>query len=78
MFFCGIDVAQHQHAVVVVDDVGQLVQPAFSIDSSRSAFDPLATALTELTGSVLAGLRAVGHCRPSRVSNLKQKTGPIW
>jgi len=61
MFFCGIDVAKHQHAALVVDDGGQVVQPAFSLDNSRSGFDQLVAVLTELSEPVTVGLEATGH-----------------
>jgi transposase len=61
MFFCGIDVAKHKHAVLVVDDRGQVVQPAFSFDNNRAGFEQLAEALTALSESVSVGLEATGH-----------------
>jgi transposase len=61
MFFCGIDVAKHEHAVLVVDDGGQVVQPAFSIDNSRAGFGELTTALTQISEPVSVGLEATGH-----------------
>jgi transposase len=61
MYFCGIDVAKHQHAALVVDDKGQTVQPAFSFDNSRAGFDQAAMALTELSEPVAVGLEATGH-----------------
>ena len=39
MFFCGIDVAKREHAVLVVDGGGQVVQPAFSISGRLLLFD---------------------------------------
>ena len=61
MYFCGIDIAKHQHAAFVVDDKGRVVQPAFSFDNSRAGFDQLATALAELSEPVTVGLEATGH-----------------
>jgi transposase len=61
MYFCGIDIAKHQHAALVVDDKGQTVQPAFSFDNNRPGFDQVATALTELSEPVAVGLEATGH-----------------
>ena len=61
MYFCGIDVAKHQHAALVVDDKGQTIQPAISFDNSRAGFDQLSTALAELTGPPMVGLEATGH-----------------
>jgi transposase len=61
MFFCGIDVAKHKHAVLVVDDAGQVVLPAFSIDNSRIGLGKLAAALAALCDPVVIGLEATGH-----------------
>jgi len=61
MFFCGIDVAKHRHAVLVLDDRGQVVQPAFVIENSCTGFEELAKALGALAGEVSIGLEATGH-----------------
>ena len=61
MFFCGIDVAKHKHAVLVVDDAGQVVLPAFFITNSRVGFERLAAALAALCDPVAIGLEATGH-----------------
>jgi transposase len=61
MFFCGIDVAKHKHVVLVVDDGGQVVQPAFSFGNNRAGFEQLAEALTALSEPVSVGLEATGH-----------------
>lgn len=73
MFFCGIDVAKHQHAALVLDDGGQVVQPAFSLDNSRAGFDQLATALTELSEPVSIGLEATGHYWLALYADLTQQ-----
>jgi transposase len=61
MLFCGIDVAKYKHAVLVVDDRGQIVQSAFTIDNNRAGFEQLAAALTALPDPVTVGLEATGH-----------------
>ena len=61
MFFCGIDVAKHKHVVLVIDNGGQVVQPAFSFDNNRAGFEKLAEALTSLSEPVSVGLEATGH-----------------
>lgn len=61
MYFCGIDVAKYQHAALVVDGKGQVIQPAFSLNNTRAGFDQLATVLTELSEPVTVGLEATGH-----------------
>ena len=61
MFICGIDVAKRSHCAVVLDDKGQIVQGAFSIDNDRRGFAALHHALSAWSESVLVGLEATGH-----------------
>jgi len=61
MYFCGIDVAKHKHAVLVVDDGGQVVRPAISIDNSRTGFAQLSASLVALCDPVVVGWEATGH-----------------
>ena len=61
MFYCGIDVAKRKHAVLVVDDKGQVVKPAFMFENNRQGFDELLSMLSALSGSVTIGLEATGH-----------------
>ena len=73
MFFCGIDVAKREHAVLVVDDEGRIVQSAFSVDNSHTGFDQLATVLTELSEPVSVGLEATGHYWLTLYAHLTQQ-----
>ena len=73
MYFCGIDVAKHQHAALVEDDKGRVVQPAFSFANNRTGFDQLATALAELSEPVTVGLEATGHYWLALYDDLTQK-----
>jgi transposase len=77
MFFCGIDVAKHRHAVLVVDDGGQVVQPAFVIENSRTGFEQLAKALGALPGGVSIGLEATGHYWLALYDALTQQEYPV-
>ena len=57
MLFCGIDVAKRKHVALIMDDTGQVLGSAFSIENNRSGFD-----------HILAQLRALsvqhsGRCR---------------
>jgi transposase len=61
MFYCGIDVAKRKHAVLVVDDKGQVVKPAFKFENNRQGFDELLRMLSALSGPVTIGLEATGH-----------------
>ena len=77
MYFCGIDVAKREHTVLVVDDKGQVVQPAFSFGNSRAGFDQLAAALAELSEPVAVGLEATGHYWLALYSDLSQQSYPV-
>ena len=77
MYFCGIDVAKHQHAALVMDDKGQSVQPAFSFDNSRAGFDQLLTALAKLSDPVTVGLEATGHYWLALYDDLTQQGYPV-
>jgi transposase len=61
MFTCGIDVAKRSHCALVLDDKGQTVQSAFTIDNSRQGFEELHDALSSWPEAVLVGLEATGH-----------------
>jgi transposase len=73
MFFCGIDVAKHTHAVLVLDGAGQVVQPAFSVDNRRDAFERLASTLATLSEPVLIGMEATGHYWLALYDDLTQR-----
>jgi transposase len=77
MLFCGIDVAKHKHAVLVVDDKGQIIQSAFSIDNNRAGFEQLAAALTALPDPVTVGLEATGHYWLALYDDLAQQGYPV-
>ncbi len=61
MYYCGIDVAKHKHAIALLDEQGQPVQRAFTIENTRAGFDHLLQTLAELTAPLLIGLEATGH-----------------
>jgi transposase len=77
MLFCGIDVAKHTHAVLVVDHAGQVVQPAFSIENERESFDHLATILAAFSEPVAIGLEATGHYWLALYDDLTQRGYPV-
>jgi transposase len=77
MLFCGIDVAKHKHAVFVVDDRGQIIQSAFTIDNTRAGFEQLATALVTLPDPVTVGLEATGHYWLALYDDLTQQGYPV-
>ena len=61
MYYYGIDVAKRKHAIALLDENGQPVQRAFTIENTRAGFDQLLQALAALNGPVLIGLEATGH-----------------
>jgi transposase len=61
MFYCGIDVAKHKHAVSLMNDQGQKLKAVFTITNTRPGFDQLLAELQTLQGSVTVGLEATGH-----------------
>ena len=77
MFFCGIDVAKHNHTVLVVDETGRVVQPAFSIENRRESFDHLATTLTAFSEPVAIGMEATGHYWLALYDDLTQRGYPV-
>jgi len=76
MLFCGIDIAKRQHAVALVDEKGQLVQPVFSIPNDRVGLDQLIQALPA-PDSVAIGLEATGHYWVALYDALTQEGFPV-
>ncbi len=77
MLFCGIDVAKHRHAVLVVDEAGRVVQPAFSIENRRTSFDHLAATLAAFPEPVAIGLEATGHYWLALYDDLTRRGYPV-
>jgi len=61
MLFCGIDVAKYQHAVILLDEEGQVRKPPFGIKNTRKGFDQLGSLLQSQSEPVQVGLEATGH-----------------
>jgi transposase len=61
MLFCGIDVAKRKHVVLILDDTGKALGPAFVIGNNRSGFDQMLAKLRALPSPVAIGLEATGH-----------------
>jgi transposase len=61
MFFCGIDVAKHKHAVALLDEKGHLRKAVFTIENTRNGLDRLVEELTGSGGAISVGLEATGH-----------------
>lgn len=61
MFYCGIDVAKHKHAVVVLDEHGQIHKPAFTAENTHAGMEVLLEILKPFAEDVCVGLEATGH-----------------
>ena len=77
MFYCGIDVAKRKHAVVVLDEKGQLRKPVFTAENTRPGLDGLAAELAGLGGEVSIGLESTGHYWLSLYDVLTRKGYPV-
>jgi transposase len=77
MLYCGIDVAKHKHAVALVDERGQKIQPVFGVENSRDGMDHLTEALAVLEGPITIGLEATGHYWLSLYEMLSSQGYPI-
>jgi transposase len=61
MFYCGIDVAKHDHAVAVLDERGRLQKSVFVTENTRSGMETLLGELKSLGDEVSIGLESTGH-----------------
>lgn len=60
MFYCGIDVAKHKHAVIVLNERGQVHRPVFEIENTQAGMTFLLDELSRLGEQVCIGLEATG------------------
>ncbi len=77
MFYCGIDVAKHNHKVVFLDERGQLRKAAFTAENSRAGMDHLERELAGLGGEVRIALEATGHYWLSLYDVLTRQGYPV-
>ena len=61
MFYCGIDVAKRKHAVVVLDEKGQVHRPVFTVENTRAGMDFLVSVLNQVGGELRVALESTGH-----------------
>jgi transposase len=61
MFYCGIDVAKRKHAVVVLNEHGQVHQPVFTVENTRAGMEFLVSVLSQLDAEIRIALEATGH-----------------
>jgi len=76
MNYCGIDVAKRKHAVVILDERGQVLRPVFEIDNSQAGLQGLLTELA-LFEEIQIGLEATGHYWLSLYEVLTEHGYPI-
>lgn len=77
MYYCGIDVAKHKHAVSLLDEKGQAVKAVFGISNTRLGFDQLLETLQEQPGPIHVGLEATGHYWLVLYDELTRKGYPV-
>lgn len=61
MYYCGIDIAKHQHCVTIIDQEGKLVQQATSVANTRAGFAALLALLQPYAEQIHIGLESTGH-----------------
>jgi transposase len=77
MFYCGIDVAKHKHAVALLDEKGQLRKAAFTAENTRVGMDLLVHELESLGGEVTVALESTGHYWLSLYDVLTRQGYPV-
>ena len=77
MYYCGIDVAKHKHAVALLDEKGQLHKAAFTAENTRAGMDLLLGELAALGGEVTVALEATGHYWLSLYDVLTRQGYPV-
>lgn len=77
MYYCGIDVAKHKHAVVVLDERGGANRPVFMTENTRSGMDYLLDELKPFGEDVCIGLEATGHYWLSLYDVLTRQGYPV-
>jgi len=61
MYYCGIDVAKYKHTAIVINDQGQIVRQAQTVENTRKGLEQLLDLLTPFQNDVAIGLEATGH-----------------
>jgi transposase len=77
MFYCGIDVAKHKHAVVVLDEHGQVHKSSFTAENTHAGMDHLLETLKPFADNVCIGLEATGHYWLSLYDVLTRNDYPV-
>ena len=77
MFYLGIDVAKRHHTALLLDEQGQVLQPAFTFANNRAGFDQLQATLATPANTVTVGLEATGHYWLSLYEHLTRQGYPV-
>ena len=74
MFYIGIDVAKHKHAVAIVDQLGEVFLKPTEFDNSKSGFELLLSLIKPFVSQRhLVGLESTGHYGDNLVRFLLDK-----
>lgn len=76
-FYCGIDVAKRKHAVVILNEHGQIERPVFETDNTHAGMEILVAQLQQAGSPVHIGLEATGHYWLSLYDVLTQHGYPV-
>jgi transposase len=76
--YVGIDVAKRRHTAVVLDEQGQVVMKAFSIQNDRAGMDDLLARLAAVNEPVEVGLEATGHYWLALFDQLRRASYPVY
>ena len=61
MYFVGIDISKFKHDCVVIDELGDIIQPSWSFGNDCEGFSLLKERIDSLPGEKKIGLEATGH-----------------
>jgi transposase len=77
MYYCGIDVAKHKHAVALLDERGAVQKPVFITENTHEGMEYLLDALKPFGEEVCVGLEATGHYWLSLYDVLTRRGYPV-
>ena len=61
MYYCGIDVAKHNHTAIVINEKGEVIEPAQQVDNDQEGLNQLTGFLFPYQRDIVIGLEATGH-----------------
>lgn len=77
MYYCGIDVAKHKHAVALLDERGAAQKPVFITENTHAGMEYLLDVLKPFGEEVCVGLEATGHYWLSLYDVLMRRGYPV-